>query len=354
MPPRTGPPKYERNTVGLRKRFMASAARLIPPQLLEAASQKAPAPSHNPPQQQAPPSAAQHQPAPPGVFQNSRSNTFSDSAMPPQNQGSLGHSYGQSMGSIPLLGGPPRPPSQPQHERSFSHSSAVNQGNGSASQQYRGSGPQPPQPSNPRFNGQYNSAASQGPPQLGALPFQTSQPQQQQQSSYAQLPSQQAGSPSGPPQQPPSMVPPPQAHRQSPPVTAPQMAPPRPMFGVALSRLYERDGLAVPMVVYQCIQAVDLFGLNVEGIYRLSGSVPHVNKLKNLFDTSMFCCQFVYPLEYTHTFHRLRFRQPRLPQPRELLPRRQQCRWSAQAVLPGSPRSANDQGELLGIYRSSQ
>lgn len=39
------------------------------------------------------------------------------------------------------------------------------------------------------------------------------------------------------------------------------------------------------MVVYQCIQAVDLFGLNVEGIYRLSGSVPHVNKLKTQFDT---------------------------------------------------------------------
>jgi hypothetical protein len=57
------------------------------------------------------------------------------------------------------------------------------------------------------------------------------------------------------------------------------------MFGVSLSALYERDGLAVPMVVYQCIQAVDLFGLNVVGIYRLSGSVPHVNKLKQLFDT---------------------------------------------------------------------
>lgn len=39
------------------------------------------------------------------------------------------------------------------------------------------------------------------------------------------------------------------------------------------------------MVVHQCIQAVDLFGLGVEGIYRLSGSVPHVNKLKTLFDT---------------------------------------------------------------------
>jgi len=66
------------------------------------------------------------------------------------------------------------------------------------------------------------------------------------------------------------------------------MAPSRPVFGVSLSRLYERDSLAVPMVVYQCIQAVDLFGLGVEGIYRLSGSVPHVNKLKTLFDTGMF------------------------------------------------------------------
>lgn len=59
------------------------------------------------------------------------------------------------------------------------------------------------------------------------------------------------------------------------------------MFGLPLSRLYERDGLAVPMVVYQCIQAVDLYGLNVEGIYRQSGSMAHIQKLKNMFDTGM-------------------------------------------------------------------
>ena len=44
------------------------------------------------------------------------------------------------------------------------------------------------------------------------------------------------------------------------------------------------------MVVYQCIQAVDLFGLAVEGIYRLSGSLPHVNKLKAQFDTGASPC----------------------------------------------------------------
>lgn len=38
------------------------------------------------------------------------------------------------------------------------------------------------------------------------------------------------------------------------------------------------------MVVYQCIQAVDLFGLEVEGIYRLSGTASHITKLKAMFD----------------------------------------------------------------------
>lgn len=38
------------------------------------------------------------------------------------------------------------------------------------------------------------------------------------------------------------------------------------------------------MVVLQCIQAVDLYGLNVEGIYRLSGNVNHINQLKAAFD----------------------------------------------------------------------
>lgn len=156
----------------------------------------------------------------------------------------------------------------------------MNQGNGPPSQQFRGPSPQQHQTqgsTSSRYNG-----GSQGPPQLGALPFQ-SPPPQSQPPSYAQMSPQQGGAPPSGFHQPPAMVPP-QAHRQSPPAVL-QMAPPRPMFGITLSKLFERDGLAVPMVVYQCIQAVDLFGLNVEGIYRLSGSVPHVNKLKNLFDT---------------------------------------------------------------------
>lgn len=56
------------------------------------------------------------------------------------------------------------------------------------------------------------------------------------------------------------------------------------MFGISLEELYERDGTAVPMIVYQCFQAIELFGLDMEGIYRLSGSANHINQMKSLFD----------------------------------------------------------------------
>lgn len=65
------------------------------------------------------------------------------------------------------------------------------------------------------------------------------------------------------------------------------LPPVMPVFGVSLDDLLRRDGSAIPLVVYQCLQAVDLFGLEVEGIYRLSGSSVHVTKLRNVFDNGM-------------------------------------------------------------------
>lgn len=65
------------------------------------------------------------------------------------------------------------------------------------------------------------------------------------------------------------------------------LPPLNPVFGVSLDELFARDGTAVPMVVYQCLQAVELFGLDVEGIYRLSGNATHINYLKALFDNGM-------------------------------------------------------------------
>ena len=60
--------------------------------------------------------------------------------------------------------------------------------------------------------------------------------------------------------------------------------PEKPVFGLSLEELFGRDGSAVPMVVYQCLQAVDLFGLDVEGIYRLSGNASHIAQLRSVFN----------------------------------------------------------------------
>jgi Rho GTPase-activating protein RGD1 len=62
-------------------------------------------------------------------------------------------------------------------------------------------------------------------------------------------------------------------------------APVKPVFGVSLDELFRRDGSPVPMVVYQCIHAVDLFGLVVEGIYRIPGTTSHIQSMKALFDS---------------------------------------------------------------------
>jgi Rho GTPase-activating protein RGD1 len=77
---------------------------------------------------------------------------------------------------------------------------------------------------------------------------------------------------------------PPSANTAAPSSFPADLPPLRPVFGVSLRTLFERDGLAVPMIVYQCIQAVDLYGLEVEGIYRVSGTNSHVQKIRAMFD----------------------------------------------------------------------
>lgn len=76
--------------------------------------------------------------------------------------------------------------------------------------------------------------------------------------------------------------------------------PSRPVFGVSLDELFSRDQSAVPMVVYQCMQAVDLFGLDVEGIYRMSGTASHVNALRDAFNNNAPNLDFRNPANFYH------------------------------------------------------
>lgn len=161
-----------------------------------------------------------------------------------------------------------QPPSAvQQHERSFSQGPNV-----PMQQQQYGAAPSGGPPRGPSHGAPHGSGSvsTSGPPQLSSLPFQTSQP---------------------PPQQ--SFQSPLQAHpapySQPPPnLSVANLPPVKPVFGLSLEQLFERDQSAVPMVVYQCIQAVDLFGLEVEGIYRLSGTSSHIKKIKAMFDNGKY------------------------------------------------------------------
>jgi hypothetical protein len=64
----------------------------------------------------------------------------------------------------------------------------------------------------------------------------------------------------------------------------PNLPPLRPVFGVSLDELFRRDGSAVPAIVYECVRAIDMHGLDTEGIYRTSGSAPHIMQMKAQFD----------------------------------------------------------------------
>lgn len=156
---------------------------------------------------------------------------------------------------------PPAPVMQ-QHERSFSQGPSVPQINTGAPGGL-------PRASSHMASYNSGSTSTSAPPQISTLPFQKSQtpppmsqPMSQHQgqvntSTFAQAPAA---------------------------LNGPNLPPLKPVFGLSLEQLFERDSSPVPMVVYQCIQAVDLFGLDVEGIYRLSGTASHVTKIKAMFD----------------------------------------------------------------------
>lgn len=83
-------------------------------------------------------------------------------------------------------------------------------------------------------------------------------------------------------------------------VTYSNPPPIKPVFGVSLDELFRRDGSPVPMVVYECIQAVDLFGLEAEGIYRVPGTSSHIQAMKALFDNDSSKVDFRNPDSFYH------------------------------------------------------
>ena len=65
------------------------------------------------------------------------------------------------------------------------------------------------------------------------------------------------------------------------------------------------------MLVIQCILAVDHFGLEIEGIYRLSGTSSLVSKLRAQFDNNPNGVDFRNPANFYHDVNRLLARADR-------------------------------------------
>jgi Rho GTPase-activating protein RGD1 len=80
-------------------------------------------------------------------------------------------------------------------------------------------------------------------------------------------------------------------------------APARRVFGMSLDDLFNRDKSPVPLVVIQCIQAVDMFGLEMEGIYRVSGNQTHIQQLRARFDQDAYGIDFRNPEHFFHDVH---------------------------------------------------
>lgn len=289
VPQGHGEPKYERNPVSLPNAGFPTV-RLVPLANIGKVL--------DPPSQAKKPGLAGGPTPPPGQF----------AVQPPPIQTGQAPKPGSAQGSnyssplvSPGTSGPPgstmggQPP-QLQHNRNMSSTSML--GNLTNSQpQEQAQRNSVLTTNSSRFSGPTGTMSSQA-PQLGNLAFQgvgTQPPpplgaQAHQRDSggmnpLLQNPSNSEGG-SGPPLVAPVPV---SVAQQKTPALHMTKTPPPPteakrVFGISLNRLYERDGLVVPMVVYQCVQAVDLFGLDMEGIYRQSGSMNSVNKLKTMFD----------------------------------------------------------------------
>ena len=295
---------------------------------------------------------------------------------PPLGYNSFSHRSGSPAAPPTSLGGgeAQRPPSN-QHNRSVSHNPIPSQPRPAPQPQFssRNSAGTAPQYDSPPM-------AAQGPPQLGALPF---QPREQQQESYRSTgaPGQErrGSAPNNPLQQhPPEQAPGekpglggPTYGKTSPPLgqnpgqlqpmfnsgatgpTPPSKVPGK-MFHQPLVALYERDNAAVPLIVTQCIQAVELYGLNMEGIYRQSGSLNHIHNLKAMFDRGKPCPLVFAKTVSNHVYNRPVQLCPRLQKPRAFLPRHQQRCRSPQDFLPRSSGSSAHKGTVSRVHCRSE
>lgn len=76
-----------------------------------------------------------------------------------------------------------------------------------------------------------------------------------------------------------------------------------PVYGTPIEDLLDYEGGTVPRAVYQCVQAIDNFGLEVEGIYRANGNNSQIQEIKHLFDTDPSKVDLLHPSDNLNDIH---------------------------------------------------
>lgn len=76
-----------------------------------------------------------------------------------------------------------------------------------------------------------------------------------------------------------------------------------PVYGTPLEELLDYEEGTVPRVVYQCVQAIDAFGLEVEGIYRKSGDEAQIREIRREFDIDATAVDLLRPNESVNDIH---------------------------------------------------
>lgn len=75
------------------------------------------------------------------------------------------------------------------------------------------------------------------------------------------------------------------------------------VFGTPLEDLLDYEEGTVPRIVYQCVQAIDNFGLEVEGIYRTNGNRDQVAEIRREFDIDAGSVDLLRPNNGVNDIH---------------------------------------------------
>lgn len=96
---------------------------------------------------------------------------------------------------------------------------------------------------------------------------------------------------------------PPSTNEQQQPSYPPGTITSMPSYGTPLDELLDYEEGTVPRIVYQCIRAIDNFGLEVEGIYRTNGNQLQVQEIKKMFDADSSAVDLLHPNANVNDIH---------------------------------------------------